>query len=771
MEAPMTLTDAQVSKLEGSQSQTSTSAPDTLTDQQISQFESGPQPTGSYQTFQKPETDVYDDVPFQASPANPMQRLLMSFADRPQGKAIIAENLGFDVGGFRDDGKMMIRNQKTGEYVPVTPDVNGFTDFMRDIAGRVAEFVPDAATIVTSIAGEIAGTPGGPAGMVAGGTAGAAVGEAAKQGVASALTGQNEMDPTSIAASGGGALVGYGLYGLGKAALKGAGKQIYAALAKAGPAADELAQMVTGKPKNFSETFRNLVKQGANPDDIVNAAFKEDSFLAEIPRNTFFGGRKEAINTENFIRTYKRNIGAATNKESVRDLYRQSFDMSDEVLESMEKRSLKDLLDKSKTDERSLINLGHEIREDLKTGYKNLQHEYDVVYANMSKLGKDRVQVPMANHWADMLKSLRERGIISEKSSGEMYFNPDYSNKSAQSEYKALLKRFRLLGNVGGDEVILPISKMEAKYKNPPAGWVMSGLKESQYSLDRMIDPKSSVPSVDKAPMAQFVNSVRKSIDEKIDYAPLKDLNARYAKFMSGKSLFDDSAQRGVEGELGMLKTMKDLIAVKDPKNIVGNQEAIALRDAVGAMDKYMPRGKEILPRILDTAASRELQVMEGSLPKATDNFMKLLDHSIQKESQESAIKHLALSTWNDALPGPSRFLMDAKKHILSKTFLDSGSLFTSRWLGFMIGSLFGGGSTAIGKLRNIGIGMYAAKPSTWAKHILPIVARAEAGMPLSAASSPFAQKALQTLGTLSKRTLAQGGQMAGQNLSQRRAR
>jgi hypothetical protein len=264
-----------------------------------------------------------------------------------------------------------------------------------------------------------------------------------------------------------------------------------------------------------------------------------------------------------------------------------------------------------------------------------------------------------------------------------------------------------------------------------------------------------------------FVDDLRKLVDAKVDYQPLRDINAKYKQFMNGKQLFDDASQQGIAGELGMLDTMNKLMAVKNPKNIIGNEEAMALRDAVTTMDSYMPSGKKVLPRISDTMASRELQVAQSEFPTATDQFTKLLDHSIQKESQESSIKHSIISSWDMALPNSSHFVVDAQKHLLSKTFLDSGSLWTSRWLGFMIGSLFGGGSSAIGKLRNVGIGLFAAKPSTWSKHVLPLVARAEAGMPTGYAQNPFIQSARRNLNTLGRRAMAQGGMAAGKAFSE----
>ena len=195
--------------------------------------------------------DRAEPISDEPSPLDLGQRLALSFPKHIEAKKQLLGQMGFqdiqDVG----DGKLYVNGK------PVDPTPSGFLSLLRDLPGDVADLGGPSLPIAGQIGADLAavGSGVGIPGILGANAAGAATGEIARQGIASALTGSNQMNAMDVDGEGALGAAGVGVAeGVLNPMLRGgsrlAGKYLGFAAKKLQDSFPALAQFVYQLDKN-----------------------------------------------------------------------------------------------------------------------------------------------------------------------------------------------------------------------------------------------------------------------------------------------------------------------------------------------------------------------------------------------------------------------------------------------------------------------------------------------------------------------------------------
>lgn len=250
-----------------------------------------PQTTQDFQDLLSPESQTNEDVPFQPSPLNPLQRAAVAFPKTVKGKIKEIQNLGFDPKTVGVDNN----NNITIAGKPITPAVHGLWDLLSDSMGKIADNIPGSLPVLGQIGADLTavGSGVGTAGLIGANAAGAAGGEAIRQGIANALTGESPSVGDLALNAGIGAITPPVAIGIGKA-IQGTKQVLLDGMAKIASSgrADKFAA-VAGQvlrntdPDQVQFAIDTIRQKGA--DAILNPKVADENYAIDFIKNNFFG--------------------------------------------------------------------------------------------------------------------------------------------------------------------------------------------------------------------------------------------------------------------------------------------------------------------------------------------------------------------------------------------------------------------------------------------------------------------------------------------------
>lgn len=699
-------------------------------------------PSSGYQ----PIANDNPETPFQPSPASPSQRMNIQFANTPEGRLRIAQHMGLDA-TLRDDGKLLMKNQATGEYYPVTPDAKGFTNFLKDISGRMAEFIPQSFPAFGQIAGDAAGTivsGGNPVAGITAGTFGAGLAEAGKEKIANQLGAGEEMNPGEIGMQAGTALAGgaLGEYAL-KPVIQGAGKVIGSLLRRFGSHAPEVIQTIGEVPEKYTLHVMEQVKNGRALSDVINERKADPSYLIGKTNQFLFGNEKADRNVLNMVRTYQRNASLSRPGNVIDSMYQNEFGLSPSTLEAMKNYNASDILSKSNTDPEAIRTFAKDVSSLMDRTATEVQNRFGAVKSDILAQKGD-YNIPTSQHVQDALKGLADRGLLTTDGKGNYFMNDQYpGSKQAQKLYSNFLSRIATLEKGSANDLLSRISSdlpanlpkpsenMTAKQfqkmiqdeegmirpsinltkiaNNIPtvkAAKLNSILNEFGTSLDSFFGSKS-ISDKEAAPMAKMISGLRDELAKGIDDPRWTANNEMYKSFKQGSAVFGKVGDGSAESEINAVKNIRDAYANKD------EQVKRIYADYISKLDQHIPKDEAILPRLNKLGAGQELSKIDMN-DMATSFENKLT--SINPTNPRSVEAENALRTYDDAVPKSMKFLNDTKDSLASKAFMKPGSLWKTRSLAFILGGLLGAPGGIGGKIATLGAGSILAQPENLIK-------------------------------------------------------